>query len=144
MRKSMLIVDDSEADRYIVKRLVDKSKCFDDVYSLNDGEEAYDLFKNEKESKEKLGDGFPPAVVILDINMPRMNGFEFLEKFSELPNYKQHNILFVAMLTSSQDEKDKQRAKDFPFVEMFLSKPFKKEYVAMMSEKVDQRLSSVQ
>ncbi len=139
MKKTVLIVDDSEIDRYIATRFIEKSGLFDHVYSLNDGEEAYDHFKNEEESKKEKGDFFPPTIVFLDINMPRMNGFEFLEKLNQLPTAAKHKILFVTMLTSSEDQVEKQAAMNFPFVETFLTKPFKKEYVKLLAEKVDQK-----
>lgn len=142
MVKSLLIVDDSESDRYIVERHVKKSGLFDHVYSLSDGEEAYDHFKDEAKSKAKLGDFFPPSVVVLDINMPRMNGFEFLEKFEKLPsNYK--NILFVAMLTSSQDERDEKTAMESSYVETFLAKPFQKAHVKLLSDMINERQSKL-
>jgi CheY-like chemotaxis protein len=143
MLKSMLIVDDNDTDRYIIKRFTEKSQLFDHVYSLNDGEEAYDHFKNEEESAREVGDGFPPSVVLLDVNMPRMNGFEFLEKFSELPNHKKFNTLFIAMLTSSEDDEDKKKALQYPFVSLFLPKPFKKEYVQILSDKIDEKMATL-
>ena len=135
MKKVLLVVDDSEADRYIAERYAKKSGLFDHVYSLCDGEEAYEHFKNDEKSKIEKGDFFPPSVVILDINMPKMNGFEFLEKYSELPQAKTNNVTFVTMLTSSENSKDKEKANSFPIVDLFMTKPLKKEDLLLISRK---------
>lgn len=134
----MLIVDDNEADRYIATRVAQKSGEFDHVYTLNDGEEAYLHFKDEVGSKKIKGDFFPPTVVVLDVNMPRMSGFDFLEKYKELPISKNKNIFFVAMLTSSEDSGDKKKAFEFSSVRAFLTKPFKRESIDLILEQINE------
>ena len=107
-----------------LKELLKDLSLFDHVYCLNDGEEAYHHFKNIEESQSELGEHFPPSIVILDINMPRMNGFEFLEKFKDLPIGKETSTIFVAMLTSSKVDIDQQKAMEYPFVQLFFIKAF--------------------
>ena len=68
MQYSIIIVDDSEIDRYIINRLIQKNENFDCIKALEDGKQAYEYFSNSDESDED----FPPDLVILDINMPRM------------------------------------------------------------------------
>lgn len=72
---SALIVDDNEGDRYILSRLLRKTGEFSSIAEVIDGQEALDFM-------ESLGpEGTAPDLLFLDINMPRMGGFEFLERF---------------------------------------------------------------
>lgn len=132
MAHSLLIVDDSKSDRYIVERFAQKSGHFDNITTVEDGQEAYEFFQNGSQSDE----GFPPDAVILDINMPRMNGFEFLEKYEELNKEMNFKTQFVVMLTSSDHSEDKAKAEQFKEVQLYLTKPFKKAYVELIMEKL--------
>ncbi|MGK0440489.1 MAG: CheY-like chemotaxis protein [Pseudohongiellaceae bacterium] len=79
-----MIVDDDEVDRYTLKRLLKSGGICVSVEEACDGEEVIQFFKNTEANRERLGQGFPPVIVFLDINMPRMNGFEFLYEFKKL------------------------------------------------------------
>ena len=120
---SVLIVDDDEVDRYSLKRLL---KSFDyniNVMESEDGEDAVKFFKEYEASKKTSGDRFPPLIVFLDINMPRMNGFEFLEEFRLLtPQQEDYNLVVFMMITSSDNLDDKIRADKFESVKGYINK----------------------
>lgn len=126
MIESLCVIDDNEVDIYQVERIVKKSSSVKHFYSFCHGKEALDHFIDFEKSKKKFDGHFPPKVILLDINMPRMNGFEFLEEFSKLPNEKK-NCLIIMMLTSSDQEEDKERARSFSNVQDFFIKPFNKD-----------------
>ena len=132
MSYSILIVDDSKSDRYIIDRFLRKSEQFDVISEVEDGQEAIDFFVNGDEAQE----GFPPDAVILDINMPRMNGFEFLEKYRELKQERNLKTKLVVLLTSSAHEEDKKKANEFDEVGMFITKPFKKAHIDIILDKL--------
>ena len=128
MIKSLCIVDDNEMDIYQVERVSKKYNLAKFLYSFCDGQEAIDHFFSFEDSKKKFNSNFPPIVILLDINMPRMNGIEFLEEYSKLPKEKKDSIIII-MYTSSDQERDKERVAGFPEVKGYIVKPFAPEHV---------------
>jgi CheY-like chemotaxis protein len=119
---SVMIVDDSEEDRYILKRTLGKIDREFEIFEVSDGAEALSFLKNHKENKAKYPDGFPPLFIFLDVNMPMVNGFEFLEKYKEVRQMDHLDISVVVMFTSSKREEDVQRAQHYEFVGGYLVK----------------------
>ena len=85
-RLSILIVDDNASDRYLLKRHLEGLGFPVKFFETEDGVEALEFFKNYEKNRELYPKDYPPMIVFLDINMPRMNGFAFLEEFSKLRN----------------------------------------------------------
>lgn len=109
-----LIVDDNEADRFlngrILRRLgIDRER----VFEAADGEQALQVLNGPLADK--------PTVVLLDINMPVMNGFEFLREWESHP--RDDTPMYVIIVTSSQDEHDKQTMDKYQTVAAYLTKP---------------------
>lgn len=122
---SLLIVDDNEADVFLTQRFLQKSGRFPYVFAAAGGEEAMALFRDYEAGRLMNPGRFPPLVILLDINMPRMDGFEFLEAFSALDPevIGDPRPAVVLMLSSSNAEQDRERANEFPLVKDFLVKP---------------------
>jgi CheY-like chemotaxis protein len=98
----ILLVEDDEIDTETVKRILRKEQISNPLYCVSDGVEALDLLKKEN------GDAIAqPCVILLDINMPRMNGLEFLEHMRGDDRLKR-NVTF--MLTTSARNEDKAMA----------------------------------
>ena len=133
---SIMIVDDDEVDRYTIKRLLKSGGINVPLEEAGDGEEAIQFFKNAETNRARLGDGFPPVVVFLDINMPRMNGFEFLDAFKKLRDENEgYDTVVFLMVTSSDNIQDKERASQYDFVKGYINKmpPTAQELLAHVS-----------
>lgn len=92
---SLLIVDDDDIDATALRRALQKLKLLNPLYRAKDGVEALELLRN--------GEVPSPYIILLDINMPRMNGIEFLEVLRADPNLT-HSVVFI--LTTSKSDED--------------------------------------
>ncbi len=113
MSLETIIVDDDKAVRFFHKITVTESTLSDDPLSFSNGKEALDYLDNN--FKENVF-----YLILLDINMPVMNGWEFLKAISQKP-YSAN--IFFAMVTSSVDRADKEKAKLFSHIIDFVEKP---------------------
>jgi CheY-like chemotaxis protein len=106
MTKEIVIVDDDSVSMFLTEEIIRDTFADLSIHKFNRGIECLDFLKSEKED----------MIILLDINMPEMTGWTFIEKFKDL---KLKNKIIV--LTSSINEDDRMRAHDFE-VE-FLTKP---------------------
>lgn len=120
---AVMIVDDDEVDRYLLTRALNKLEFSLTIFESENGVQALEFLSAYEENKEKHGDNFPPILIFLDINMPLMGGFEFLEAFAQLKKQDQrYSSSIFTMFTSSEKEDDKKRAAQYDFVKGFLLK----------------------
>lgn len=110
--RNILIVDDSDADQYICAEIFEENYPDVNILQAFDGEEALNLLDEN---------GGQVDLILLDVNMPRMNGHEFLEEYQNRP-YADNNTL-ILMLTSSAQEKDKEMCLKYNFVKDYILKP---------------------
>jgi CheY-like chemotaxis protein len=115
--KRVMIVDDNEIDRYIGERTSRQYHIAEDVISMESATDALKYLSSLAQYPDLL-----PEVIFLDINMPEMNGFEFLEEYQNLPDSIKRNCI-VVMLTTSTHPEDKERADRSPYVKGYLNKP---------------------
>ena len=112
-KKSILLVEDSEADQFLFKILVEDVYPDITIVTAFDGQQAHELLTTMQ---------VKPSVIFLDINMPRMNGYEFLDIAQGIIS---NNDIHVFMLTSSIREQDKYQAFRYDGVKDFVEKPLK-------------------
>jgi CheY-like chemotaxis protein len=115
MSKTFLIVDDSYIDRLVATMLIKRHFATDAVYDVSGGQLALDWLRSKTAENS-------PIIILLDIMMPQMNGFQFLDQFDTLDESIRKEIIIV-MLSSTLDEDDQRRAKLHPSVKKLLSKP---------------------
>ncbi|MEO0574686.1 MAG: response regulator [Pseudomonadota bacterium] len=119
---SVLIVDDNEVDRYILRRLLDETSYDFKIFEEADGSTALKFLADYDVNKAKYPDLFPPLVIFLDINMPIMTGPEFLNEFGKLRRQIYANSCVVMMFTSSDRQDDIDEMLRFDFVGDYLVK----------------------
>ncbi|ALJ03821.1 hypothetical protein APS56_01050 [Pseudalgibacter alginicilyticus] len=112
--EEVLLIDDNNIDNYINKFIVGKSKITTKITVQCSPVEALDYLKHME--------GKFPKLIFLDIKMPEMDGFGFLEIFDKFPAQKKENCNIV-MLTSSHNQFDIERANNNPYVKKYLIKP---------------------
>jgi CheY-like chemotaxis protein len=109
---SIFLVDDDPINNLINKRLLGKVGISNQIIEFLEGEEA--LIQIETLPSENQ------ILIFLDINMPVLNGWEFIEKYKEIYPNRQDKIV---ILSSSIDYQDRQKAKEYQIVSGFLEKP---------------------
>ncbi len=114
----IVLIDDDEIHNFITENFICDHYPQTEVVSYQNPEKALDELHSATEHPE----ADCPDVIFLDINMPEMNGWQFLEKFI---SYKIDKICGskIYILSSSLDPADISRSKQFPIVTNFISKP---------------------
>lgn len=125
--KHILLVDDSDIDNMVNKRVILKAGYTEEVTVKKSAQAALDYLSENAEDQSAL----IPDLILLDIRMPEIDGFGFLERFEKLPVHIHHNVDIV-MLSSSIDAEDFRRAEENRFVKKFVNKPLKKETIDML------------
>lgn len=124
MAKNLLIVDDDPIFRTIAKRLVSSSIPEKDIKEFENGKLACEYLRAHKSE-------IKAAQILLDINMPVMNGWEFLDAC--IAEVKRPN-LDIYIVTSSVDKADKQKATSYSIVKDYIEKPLSKEFILSLKE----------
>ncbi len=122
MKVSILIVDDTDMDRYLLKRYLKKTSFEVVVSEATDGENAIAFFEDYGAKRALDPDRYPPLLIFLDINMPKVSGFQFLEAFESIRVKQNLSSTVVVMFTSSPREEDKADAFSWGFVQDYVVK----------------------
>lgn len=111
--KKVMLIDDNEVDLKINAKLINLANLFEEIVICRSGEEALDYLNKYVSTPHLL-----PDFILLDIQMPEMDGFEFLEYYKDFPEKRP-----VAMLSSTLDFGDIKKAEANPYVIKLLKKP---------------------
>lgn len=121
MKIPVVIVDDQEVDRYLVKRYLDKAGDFGELVEMSSGEMFLEEFYGDN-SSQNIGEH--PILVLMDINMPGRDGFETAEEAQQLiAAGKGPQSLIIMMFTSSNNDREKKRAEEIGIIKGYISKP---------------------
>ena len=120
----ILLVDDDYEDNVFHRLIISRMQIAESVEEANDGLEALDYLKKRQ---------VPPELIFLDINMPRMNGWEFLEEYKDLDSEKKAKTIIMMLSTSSNPDEIK-KAQEIAEVSGFKTKPLSKEMLVEILE----------
>jgi len=115
--KRVMMIDDNEIDLKINAKLINITHLFDDIIICSSAESGLEYLRKHLHEEEQL-----PQFILLDIQMPYMDGFDFLEEFKRFPK-SFTDTCPVAMLSSTLDFGDIQKAEANPYVIKLLKKP---------------------
>ncbi|HFE44640.1 MAG TPA: response regulator [Nannocystis exedens] len=115
---TILIADDDPEDRMLAAEALEESRLANDVHFVEDGEQLLD-YLHQRGAWSEVGTAPRPGLILLDLNMPRMDGREALALIKKHPDFKRIPII---VLTTSQAETDIYRSYDLG-VNSFIVKP---------------------
>lgn len=128
---NLLVIDDDDINIFIIKKIVEKTGYDAEMVAKTNGQLAIDYLHDLHKNEEVL-----PDLILIDINMPVLNGWEFLEAYEKLGIVTKIDMY---MLSSSVYENDIEKAKTYQTVKGFISKPLSIErLIELFEEKAKQ------
>ena len=125
----ILLIDDDLVNNFLNIRIIENLGLANEVKTFLNGEEAIHYLEWNCVQEGKRC----PELILLDLNMPVLDGFEFLNIYNKLKFKKQH--VEIAILTSSEDDRDVKKVKSFG-IQYYLNKPLTKESLCGLIEDI--------
>lgn len=125
---TICLVDDDDIYQFVMRKIIEnlKLEIIKKILSFGDGEEALEFLTNNIANKEEL-----PNIILLDINMPIMDGWQFIEEYIRLKPRLGKKIT-IYMVSSSNDREDIQRARKISEISDYIIKPVTPEQLTVM------------
>ncbi|MEP6465209.1 MAG: response regulator [Parafilimonas sp.] len=121
---SVLLIDDDTIYQFVSCKTLESTGYISKIKVCSNGEEAYKFLENNMRNADEL-----PDVILLDVNMPVMNGWQFLDAYKYLrPNLSKEIHLFI--VTSSMNDQDKEYSKRYNCVQDYIVKPLAKDKIS--------------
>lgn len=124
-----LLIDDSDIDLFIQRRFLEVYQFSNELIAFRSAKEALSWLG-------QLNGDRPPEIIFLDLNMPEMDGFDFLKSFETLPAGIR-SATHIVVLTSSNSNKDREQAFLSSNVIQFITKPLKQSDIEALQETVE-------
>ena len=124
LKPHFIIIDDNKLDCFIADKIITNKDEYSSIRSFTEANKALEYIENLP-----VGTDGRQTIIIVDIQMPVMNGFEFVEAFEKL-SLDIKSAYSIFMISSSDNESDRNRMRNYPSVKQLLSKPLNKEALA--------------
>ncbi|NOS56543.1 MAG: response regulator [Cyclobacteriaceae bacterium] len=124
--KTIMLIDDNEIDNLINQKMIEAASITENIYTHTGAKSAIEFLKNME--KMEVADKVLPDIIFLDIDMPLMDGFQFLDEFEKLTPATKAKCKII-MLTSSINPQDFSRSKKYTNVRLYLNKPISHESI---------------
>ena len=132
---NILLVDDDDTSIFIQSHLLTNvCKYTGNIQTCYNGKEALDYIESKGKFANTENTPPRPNLILLDINMPVMNGFEFLEAYGKLSKDLKGGVV-ISMLTSSVNEEDRKKSQNFEELSEFIIKPLTQEQLMGIVDK---------
>lgn len=119
--KNVWLIDDDEVFVFLTKKLIARSELEVTVETYINGQDAIEQLQSLAQDENAL-----PDIILLDLNMPVMDGWEFLKAYEEI-SFSNPNKIHLYIVTSSISPYEVERAKQIPAVQEFIVKPMVKD-----------------
>lgn len=119
---AVMLIDDNEIDNLINQKMIESISLSEKIYLHSGARSAIEFLKSLEGLIGDTGIKILPELIFLDIDMPLMDGFQFLDQFQTL-NKKIVNHCKVIMLTSSTNPRDTNKAKKYGSIHQYINKP---------------------
>lgn len=128
---SVMLIDDNEIDNLINQKMIEAADIAETIYTHTGAKSAIEFLKN-LEKLQGVANDILPDVIFLDIDMPLMDGFQFLDEFEKLKANTKEKCRIV-MLTSSINPQDVTKSKNYTYVKKYINKPLSQENLENLS-----------
>lgn len=135
--KKIYVVDDDEIFSYVILKIMEDMHQVDDIKLLSNGTEALTKLNDFKDHPDYL-----PDLLLLDLSMPLMDGWGFLDAFEKIKDDIKKNITII-VYTSSMNPIDMERAKKYTYVKGYVVKPIEQESTYQFIKKVSEVLNHI-
>lgn len=125
--KAVMLIDDNEIDNLINQKMIEASNIAEHILMHTGAKAALEFLRNV-EKMATIKASMLPEIIFLDVDMPLMDGFQFLDEFEKLSEDTKNHCSIV-MLTSSINPQDLNKAKKSQYVKKYLNKPLSQDMI---------------